>query len=380
MQINVLPQRHGCDPYVFIDPFELDEKGNYDFYRINDSYFKNAELMLEMAVEEGFIPALAVLWANYVPDTWQSNCGDASRHPRVRPFSDIIPMEAMKKYVEYVAVKFSRFNPIYLVSGDTNFPSDLTISYYRMALEILKRLSPQSLTTLHTIPRATLNESFVNSSLIDFYMYQSGHRYDEQHLNYKLAEKCRSYAVKRPVVNGEPCYEGHRHFDGNGERFTAFDVRKAFWQSVLSGANAGFAYGAHGIWTWKKEGSKFSNTCAAGLPHSWRESLVFDGAWDVSFGKKLFELYEFYDLEPANHVLNNTDEIRMAKTRDSSKLAIYVPYSTELELNMDLSDYDLSIINLQDKRMFKGDIDCSYNQTIIKMPEFNGDYLVIGTK
>ena len=35
-------------------------------------------------------------------------------------------------------------------------------------------------------------------------------------------------------------------------RFQAEDTRKAAWSSILSGACAGVAYGAHGIWNWQK--------------------------------------------------------------------------------------------------------------------------------
>ena len=67
-----------------------------------------------------------------------------------------------------------------------------------------------------------------------FYMYQSGHRREEQNLPYVLAQNFCNKSVKRPVVNGEPCYEGHPYgFTKNG-RFSAFDVRKAIWQSLLS--------------------------------------------------------------------------------------------------------------------------------------------------
>ena len=69
---------------------------------------------------------------------------------------------------------------------------------------------------------------------------QSGHG-PEQRTPYELAERCHAYAIRRPVVNGEPCYEGH----GKGRtltRFRAYDVRKATWQNLFPG------HGGHHLW------------------------------------------------------------------------------------------------------------------------------------
>ena len=54
----------------------------------------------------------------------------------------VMPLEVMENYVKYVVEKFSKFDPIWIISGDTNFGSEKTIDYYLTALQIVKSISP----------------------------------------------------------------------------------------------------------------------------------------------------------------------------------------------------------------------------------------------
>ena len=63
--------------------------------------------------------------------------------------SKIIPREYIESYVEYVVDRFGKYNPIFIVSGDTNFETNEAIEYYLTALDIVKRKAPNSITTMH---------------------------------------------------------------------------------------------------------------------------------------------------------------------------------------------------------------------------------------
>ncbi len=258
LQISILPVLHDTsDTYVGQYPFETDPYGKWDFHKINRGFFERAEKMLEMAANRGFIPALVVLWANYVPDTFFTR----------RDASYIMPLETVKPYVEYVVNTFAKFEPVYLISGDTDFGSPETVAYYKTALKTVKAMSPAALTTLHLFGEQSLTNDELIYSDLDFYMYQSGHHLQGQHCCYDLATSFYQQPVKRPIINGEPCYEGHGHGSRYG-RFNEFDVRKAFWQSVLSGAKAGFTYGAHGIFSWHTKGAAFTSEEWSKIPFS----------------------------------------------------------------------------------------------------------------
>ncbi|OMD50303.1 beta-glucosidase [Paenibacillus borealis] len=372
LQINLLRQWDASGSDLIQEPFALCEDGTYDFYSLNEEYFARAEQMVEIAVGKGFVPALVLLWCNYIPDTWASRIREDRK----------MPLDAVEPYVRYAAERFSKYYPIYVVSGDTDFPSDRANEYYRTALHVVKRHSPDCLTTLHIQGRtAAVPDEFINDPDLDFYMYQSGHNSQFQPMAYTLAMDFSSKPVTRPVLNSEPCYEMMGYSRQVYGRFSRADVRKAAWQSLLSGAAAGVTYGAHGIWSWHKKGRRFGVTGEGfDSPYDWQTALKFEGAWDYGFAKWLFQMYGLTDLQPWDIVLKNTEEIRAAATASLSKVAIYVPVNTVLRLNADLGEYEFTIIDLEHRRFAAAVITVKERTTVIDMHEFESDVLVIGVK
>jgi hypothetical protein len=291
-----------------------------------------------------------------------------------------MPLDAMKAYVEYVVTLLNRYSPFYIVSGDTDFRSSTTIQTYLEALKIVKRLAPKSLACLHLSPYTDLPEEIAQSQDLDFYMYQSGHRLQEQSFCYTLAERFYDKEPQRPVINGEPCYEGHGYGFEYG-RYSAFYLRKAFWQSVLSGACAGFTYGAHGIWSWHRHGAVFNNEEWSKTPFDWHTTLHFPGAWDVAFGKWVLERYAAWELVPHKELLNtNTEEIRMAIMPDQRTIFIYLPYNVKVQVKQNLSAYSFEGIDLSTRNVLRLNTSISDEQSTIEMSEVNSDILIIGTR
>lgn len=369
LQINVLPQWDASEHTPEALPFRKTGEGEYDYSAIDGRYFDRACTFLRMARDRGFIPALVLLWCNYVPGTW------ASDGQRMKP----MPFEAVRPYTEYVVRRFGAFDPIYIISGDTDFQSETSSRYYMEALKTVKAVSPEALTAMHIGgERSDLPEPFVESVDLDFYTYQSGHNAEGQHYAYHLAEAFYEKKVKRPVVNAEPCYEGHGYGNRYG-RFTAFDVRRAVWQSLLSGASAGVAYGAHGVWGFHREDAPFPGISFSGLPFNYRDALRFVGAWDVGFAKWLFERYDLFGVEPQKLVLNDTEEIRLSMSRDKKKLALYIPYAAPVALDLDLSVYRLDWIELTGKRILTPRFEKTQSGGILQICPFNSDTVLIGT-
>lgn len=370
LQINILPQHDRSEPVFQVGlPFELGSNGKMDFTKPNEQYFLRVEKMLETACEKGFTPALVVLWCNYVKGTWGS---------RINP-DEIIPLELVGDYVSYVAERFRKFKPVFIASGDTNFETDEATAYYKLALDTLKRKAGECLTTMHICGGLSdMPEELENSPSLDFYMFQSGHVKEGQNIPYILAEKFYKKKVKRPVVNGEPCYEGISH-GTEYERFSAFDVRKEIWQSLLSGAKAGVTYGAHGIWPWHKKGRRYRGWPFGGIPYEWRIALRFPGAWDAAFAKWFFEKNDLFNLEPANDILlNETPEIRVSKNHE--KIAVYSPFNADVKIRLNVSGYEWEAVELRTRKIFKAEIETSVEQSTIKMHKFNSDVLFIGEK
>ncbi|MCX7842401.1 MAG: DUF4038 domain-containing protein [Clostridia bacterium] len=368
LQINILPQWDRSMPDVDIHPFEINDKGIYNFYSINEKYFDRAEKFLEMAVDKGFIPNLVVLWGNYVKDTWISE-----RVPQT-----LMPYDAIVPYVCYAVKRFSRFNPMYMISGDTDFRSEDSIMYYLTALKTIKELTPHALCTLHLAPTAFLPDEIVSSGYLDFYMYQSGHGSD-QSTTYTLPEAFGSLPLKRPVLNGEPCYEGIGE-EKYGMRFGRFHLRRATWHSLLCGAKAGITYGAHGIWNWHKNNSEYSWKGTFHPPFDWKTALRFEGAWDMAFAKHVFEEYDMFEFESCDMVMTSNNEIKMAANRDMSRFAIYLPYATDINIKLNLERYDVTLINLNNRFYGKPEIIAGKEFSTIKLYQVNADMIVIGNE
>ena len=371
LQMNILPQwdRSQSD-HDTIEPFQTTSQGEWDFYTPNEEYFTRARQMVAQAYAKGFTPALVVLWCNYVEGTW-----GAERFP-----GNQIPHDAIRPYVQYICKVFGGYQPIFLISGDTDLKTSATIERYLAALKAVKEYCPTALTTFHLNPPADLPDTIVNAPELDFYMYQSGHRVEEQANAYTLAQRFATKAVKRPVVNGEPCYDGHSFGNSYG-RFSEFHVRRAVWQSLLAGAKAGFTYGAHGIWSWHEQGKAFAGLDFSGVPYPWRTAMRLQGAWDAGFVKWIFELYRLFDLEPRNAILNNpTPEIRVAASPDQKKIAIYMPFNADVDLKIDMNMYECHSFNLSDRRVVQPDIQVTPHGSMIRMHECNSDILVVGVR
>ncbi|EPU3313032.1 DUF4038 domain-containing protein [Listeria monocytogenes] len=336
LQINILPQWDRSVLKKIQEPFGISE-GFFDLKAKNEAYFKHAEKMLEIAVNQGFTPALVLLWCNYIPETWGAKFGT----------SPLFRKEDIKPYTEMMLEHFEQFKPIYIISGDTDFPTETVTDYYLEALETISKKAPHALKVLHICGRLKdIPENLQTHPALDLYFYQSGHNSEHQSMAYTLAEHFSQLEPIKPVINSEPCYELMGYSRQKYGRFSREDVRKAAWQSVLSGAIAGISYGAHGIWSWHEEGSTFGSALGEGFvsPFNWRQALHFEGATDYAFLKSFILANDLTTLAPINLVLNQTPEIRAAETE--KVVIIYVPSNVPIYLKgqfVSLDDYAIDL-------------------------------------
>ena len=104
------------------------------------------------------------------------------------------------------------------------------------------------------------------------------------------------------------------------------------------------------------------------------------GAWDAAFAKWIFEVYNLFDIMPKDCIVNETKEIRLSLSRDSGRIAIYVPYNTDIKVNMDLDGYEWVLINLSERLFAKPEVKYENGLWLLKMHEFNSDVLLIGCR
>ena len=377
LQVNMLQQWDASQTDLDIVPFKVNQDGSFDFNSYNEQYFERAGRMIAKATEKGLTIALVLLWSNYIPDTW------ASQMTVKQPGQ--LPKDMILDYVDKIMGLYDQYEPIYVISGDTDFQtSEVIEEYYNVALNRVKKNNPNALTTLHIRGRENDIPSVLKENLnLDFYMYQSGHNSDFQSMSYELAEAFYQKEPKRPLLNSEPCYEMMGYSRKVYGRFSREDVRKAAWQSVLSGAFSGVTYGAHGIWSWHESGLGFNTNIGEAFetPYDWRDALHFKGAWDYAYIKEVIESYDLFDLVPSQELLkNDTSDIRVSKSE--SYIILYIPSNITIKLEGDYTSKRMMYIDLENKeKMFPDAIYLDdMNITRVSMNRFTRDALLIVKK
>lgn len=351
LQVNALPQWDRCGAPFDRYPYATDDHGKtFDFTRPVPEFWEHARWQLAEAVRRGFVPAIVVQWCNYVPNTWASNF-----------ISDnVIPDELVEPVVTRIVESFAEFDPIWVISGDTDFDNPEPVERYTMIADLMDRLSPDSLKCYHIKGRYDgLPESLAERA--DIYLYQSGHNVSAQAGARTLALSFGERPVSRPIINSEPCYEqiGYSHMIYG--RFRREDCRRALWLSVTGGASAGVTYGAHGIWNWQNP-SCGSMALGEGflqaLPHE--VSVQLPGADDFGLARRIVERLGLLELSPCQEALaNHEQDVFAARTADGSTLVVYVPTNASISLRGDLTAAHLTWVDVTSGRT--APVSCSYD-------------------
>lgn len=375
LQINILPQWDASANDLDYSPYQQDKDGRYRFDKLNETYFKHARSMCEVAKEYGFELALVVLWCNYVPATWANNMLG----------HNTMPYDHIDEYVKKVNETFTDLEPLYVISGDTDLNEEISRSYYLKASRLLHELAPDCLQSFHVRGRLMeIPEDFIEQ--MDFYMFQSGHNAKPENrvMPYYLPEYFMEHYPIKPLLNSEPCYEQMGYSSNMYGRFHQFETRRAAWQSILAGASAGITYGAAGIYSWHTYGKEFVNEVGEGFdsPNPWHLAIHYPGAWDYSDIKGIFNDYNIIELSSAQNLLmNQTNDIRVALTNNKLVL-VYVPENTKIKLKLKSSIIDkVTIIDLNTRHREEGTVEADQEGSIIGMHIFEHDALyVVGLK
>jgi hypothetical protein len=349
------------------EPFPVDGQGRYDFSAPDEGYFRSARELVEAAAEHGLRSTLVALWCNYVP---------GSRGLRGEP-NMVMTEEQTRAYLDLLTEVFSAYSPIYVASGDDKFDTPEVVERYGWVVEHLTQRAPDCLTTLHSTPDTDLPDQLAEAPGLDFYSYQSGHGHQDQEKAYDLAALYRGKRVRRPIVNLEPCYEGHGYGSGRG-RYTRTEVRRATWWSLLGGAAAGIGYGAHGMWSWHRPNGRFTSGGWSGEPFPWQVALGFDGAWDVGFARMLMEDHGLYHCQPRQDLIAAASPgVRLAATPDLSTVAVYVPHPFDVELAVDLGGYAVTGWDLHHRRRVRPVVGTGPTGTVLRQPTYLSDSVYV---
>jgi hypothetical protein len=222
-------------------------------------------------------------------------------------------------------------NVIWILGGD-RYPDGFEAVWRAMANGILAGTGGNALITYHPRGAGQSSTRLHDEAWLALNLIQSGHgKHDITNWEWVLEDYRRTPA--KPTLDSEPNYEYHPvAFDSQLRkgRFSDYDVRKAAYRAVLSGA-CGHTYGHHSIWQMYDE--HYEGVVAPGV--TWREALDAPGAFQMQHVRRLCESRPYFSrvpdtelvagaqgLEPALHVCASRDA-------DGSYALIYVPTAAQ---------------------------------------------------
>ncbi|GAA3240775.1 DUF4038 domain-containing protein [Dactylosporangium siamense] len=345
-------------------PFPVDTAGRRRSTEPDPGYLQRARRMVEAALEHGITPVLALVWNNYVPGTWGAE---------LTPHA---PMDAeqTRAYVRRALAAFAGLDVIYSISGDEAYADTAQTARYQQVLDEVRAHVPTGLVTAH--PATGLLPPPALTHQLDLLGYQSGH--DVEHLGRcpDLAGELLRRLPARPVLNLEPCYEAHGRVDGVG-RHGRGAVRAAIWSSVLGGATAGVGYGAHGVWSWHRQGDTFGNVAFSRLPYPIGQAMHLDGAHDAALVRQLVELHDLFDLRPCQELLvGGQPRVRAAATAGLATVAVYAPPNLPVLLPDAVADHSVLTIDLSRRRPVAARRGIDPSRRLVLDPEPSGTDLL----
>lgn len=244
---------------------------------------------------------------------------------------------------EFLGKRYKEAQVIWILGGDRNAdqPTQKTI-IRAMANGLKKGDKGIHLMTYHPAGWRGSSEFFHTEDWLDFNMRQNGH--ETEHESYMKTLDDYNKTPVKPVLDGEPIYEGHP-IAFNAKKFghsIAYDTRRALYWDLFNGA-CGHTYGHHSVWQMydplKKEGI---NTPL--MP--WQKAIDEPGAGQMIYGRLLIESRPYFSRIPATEEVLVQDKAptsvpgagryRFAACRDTAGTyaMVYVPAGREFSVHM----------------------------------------------
>jgi len=209
-------------------------------------------------------------------------------------------------YIHWLALRYrDRPNIIWINGGDIK--GDVNLEVFNIIGNTIKETDSNHLITYHPYGRSQSSTWFHDSSWLDFNMIQSGHKnYQQDSIgpdNWKLITKDYDRLPTKPVIDGEPGYEGIPQglHDTTQPYWNENDARRSAYWSVFSGA-FGHVYGNNAIMQFYKPTSKSK---AYGVKKYWYDALNDPGASQMQYIKRLMLSRDFFNRRPSQDIIVN---------------------------------------------------------------------------
>lgn len=289
--------------------------------KLNAKYFEHVDWVIDKANEFGITLAILPLWGRQIQED----------HPDLKD-QKIFDEKSTYKFGTYLGSRYKdRPNIVWVLGGDA------TPEGYEQVWSILakgiKAGGSKHLMTYHIYGETSSSEFWHTADWLDFNMIQSGHAsafYD----NYRMIERDYNLSPPKPVLDGEPIYEGiYIGFAGVNGRANDHHVRvEAYW-SIFSGG-FGFTYGHNSIW--QMYNGEIAPLFLADI--TWKEAMEAPGSYQMRHMKNLMLSRPFLSRIPDQSILDpaashNVDHLQATRDgtpgkKDATYIMVYFPFMT----------------------------------------------------
>jgi hypothetical protein len=304
----------------------------FDFSKINQEgvygYWDHMDYIIETAESKGIYIGMVCIWGGLVK-------------------KGLMDEEQARAYGTFLAERYKdKPNIIWFIGGDIH--GDVKPEVWHALAESIKAVDKNHLMTFHPFGR-TLSAIWMNNAeWLDFNMFQSGHRRYEQSEpgkeflpdsteedNWRYVEISKTYEPLKPVIDGEPSYEGIPQGLHNPEEplWQAKDVRRYAYWSVFAGS-FGHTYGNNSIMQMHKGGQRPG---AYGATMHWVEALKDGGFNQMKHLKNLILSFPFFERIPDQSVIAGENGVRyerLSATRGNDYLLVYNYTSRPMEIDL----------------------------------------------
>lgn len=316
--MNVYGQQSLIDGFNFKN---IDRKGVY-------GYWDHMDYIIRTAARKGIYIGMVCIWGSPVS-------------------KGLMSVDEAKAYGKFLGERYKDDpNIIWLIGGDIR--GDVKTAEWNALAESIRKVDPNHLMTFHPRGRTTSAVWFNDAPWLDFNMFQSGHRRYGQRMgdgeypieenteedNWRFVESSMAHEPMKPVIDGEPSYEGIPQglHDPDETRWQDYDVRRYAYWAVFAGA-FGHTYGNNSIMQMLKPGMG----AAYGATEPWYDALKNPGFSQMQYLKKLMLAFPYFERVPDQSIIAGENGVRYERliaTRGNDYLLVYNYTNRPMEIDL----------------------------------------------
>jgi len=320
------PNAYGFRPLVDDDPARPDVRDGPD----ND-YWDHVDYIVDKANALGLYVGFLPTWG----DKWNKKWG-------VGPV--VFTPENAEAYGEWLGRRYRDEALIWILGGDRPIENDQHRAIVSALAHGLRAGDGGAhLITFHPMGGHGSSEWFHDDDWLDFNMRQNGHDAEYTAAYAATIDDYRREPTK-PVLDGEPLYEGHPvsfRAAEHGHSVTA-DVRRPLYWDLFSGA-FGHTYGHHSIWQMWQPGREPINDPL--MP--WYDAINQPGGMQMRYGRRLIESRPFLTRIPDDSIIvpdrvttsvpgAGRYRFKATRDRDGTYAMVYAPVGRAFTVHMDV--------------------------------------------